>query len=384
MAKRDFYEILGVSKNASPEEIKKSYRKLAVKYHPDKNPGDKAAEEHFKEVSAAYEVLSDPEKRARYDRFGHAGLRGGPGGGFAGFGGIDLEEALRTFMGAFGGGGSIFDDFFGFGGHRRGPERGEDLRYDLEISLEEASAGCTRELSFPRLDFCGDCRGSGAKPGTSRSRCDACGGQGVVEERMQGFFGWQVRRHACPQCGGAGTTAKEACPRCHGEGRVRRKKKMSVKVPPGIETGSRLKIQGEGEAGAHGARPGDLYIVVHVREHDIFQRHGDDILCEVPLGFVTAALGGSVDVPTLGGKVQLTIPAGTQTGRTFRLRGRGMPNVNGMGHGDQYVRVTIETPVDLNEEQKQLLARFAELGGERVHPISSSFFERAKKFFTGS
>lgn len=383
MSKRDYYEILGVGKNASPEEIKKAYRKLAVKYHPDKNPGDKAAEEQFKEVSAAYEALSDPEKRARYDRFGHAGLRGGPGG-FAGFGGIDLEEALRTFMGAFGGGGSIFDDFFGFSGHRRGSERGEDLRYDLEITLEEAAAGCTREFAFPRLDFCADCRGSGAKPGTARSRCGACGGHGVVEERIQGFFGWQIRRRGCPECGGAGTTAKEPCPRCRGEGRVRRRKKMSVKVPPGIETGSRLKIQGEGEAGAHGARPGDLYIVIHVKEHEIFQRRGDDILCEVPLGFVTAALGGTVDVPTLGGTVQITIPAGTQTGRTFRLRGKGMPDVNGSGRGDQYVRVALETPVDLTEEQKKLLARFAELGGERIHPISSSFLDRAKKFFTGS
>lgn len=384
MSKRDYYEVLGVAKNASAEEIKKAYRKLAVKYHPDKNPGDKTSEERFKEVSVSYEVLSDPEKRTRYDRFGHAGLRGEPGGGFGGFGGIDLEEALRTFMGAFGGGGSIFDDFFGVSGHRRGPAHGDDLRYDLEISLEESAAGCTREFSFPRLDFCGDCRGSGAKPGTSRTPCEVCGGHGVVEERVQGFFGWQVRRRHCPQCGGAGTTAKEACPRCHGEGRVRRRKKMSVRVPPGIETGSRLKIQGEGEAGAHGARAGDLYIVVHVKEHELFQRHGDDILCDLPLGFVTAALGGTADVPTLGGKVQLTIPAGTQTGKTFRLKGRGMPNVNGAGHGDQYVRVALETPVGLTEEQRQLLVRFAELGGGRVNPMSSSFIERAKKFFTGA
>ena len=383
MAKRDYYEVLGVAKNATAEEIKKAYRKLAVKYHPDKNPGDKTAEERFKEVSVAYEVLSDAEKRARYDRFGHAGLRGGPGG-FGGFNGIDLEEALRTFMGAFGGGGSIFDDFFGFTAHRHGPARGDDLRYDLEISLEDTAGGCTREFSFPRLDFCGDCRGSGAKPGTSRAGCDACGGHGVVEERVQGFFGWQVRRHPCPQCGGAGTMAKEACPRCHGEGRMRRRKKMSVKVPAGIETGSRLKIQGEGEAGVHGAQAGDLYIVVHVKEHEIFQRHGDDVLCEVPLSFVTAALGGAVDVPTLSGKVQLTIPAGTQTGKTFRLKGKGMPNVNGMGHGDQYVRVSLETPVGMSEEQKGLLRKFAELGGGHVHPMSSSFLERAKKFFTGA
>lgn len=383
MSKRDCYEVLGVARNATPDELRKAYRKLAVKYHPDKNPGDKAAEEKFKEVSAAYEILSEPEQRARYDRFGHAGLRGGAGG-FGGFG-IDLEEALRTFMGAFGGrgGGSIFDDFFGFTHHQSGPDQGADLRYDLEVTLEEAAAGCTREFSFPRLDFCGDCRGSGAKAGTQRVPCDACGGHGVLEERIQGFFGWQVRRHRCTRCGGAGTIAREACPRCHGEGRVRRKKKMSVKVPPGIETGSRLKIRGEGEAGLQGTSAGDLYIVVHVKEHEIFQRHGDDVLCEVPLSFVTAALGGTMDVPTLNGRVQLSIPAGTQTGKTFRLRGKGMPNVNGIGHGDQYVRVSLETPVGLSEEQKALLKKFAELGGERVHPMSSSFLERAKKFFTG-
>ncbi|HOE26620.1 MAG: molecular chaperone DnaJ [Candidatus Aureabacteria bacterium] len=383
MAKRDYYEVLGVARNAAAEEIKKAYRKLAVKHHPDKNPGDKTAEERFKEVSVAYEVLSDPEKRERYDRFGHAGLRGGPGG-FGGFNGIDLEEALRTFMGAFGGGGSIFDNFFGFGGPRRGPARGDDLRHDLEITLEEAASGCTRDFSFPRLDFCGDCRGSGARAGTSRGPCVACGGHGVIEERVSGFFGMQIRRSPCPRCRGEGTTASDPCPRCRGEGRVRRRKKMSVKVPPGIETGSRLKIAGEGEAGAHGARAGDLYIVVHVKEHEIFQRHGDDILCEVPLGFVTAALGGTVDVPTLEGRVRLEVPEGTQTGKTFRLKGKGMPNVNGAGRGDQYVRVMLETPVGMTDEQKALLAKFAELGGERVHPISSSFIERAKKFFTGA
>lgn len=378
--KRDYYEILGVRKNASPDEIKKSYRKLALRYHPDKNPGDKAAEERFKEVSEAYEVLSDAEKRETYDRFGHAGLKGF-GRGFAGFG-VDLEEALRTFMGAFGGG-SIFDDFFGFTERRRGPERGSDLRYDLEITLEEAAAGCSKELAFPRLDACSECGGSGAKGGTSRAVCSTCGGAGYVERRIQSFFGWTVRRYGCERCDGTGTIIEEPCSRCRGEGRVKRKKKISVKVPPGIENGSRLKVSGEGEAGRHGAASGDLYIVVHVSQHELFQRHGDDILCEVPLSFVTAALGGSIDVPTLNGRVGLTIPAGTQTGKTFRLRGKGMPNIDGLGRGDQYVRVVLETPVGLTEEQKALLQKFAELGGEKSHPRSSSFFEKARKFFTG-
>jgi molecular chaperone DnaJ len=262
-------------------------------------------------------------------------------------------------------------------------EQGVDLRYDLEITLEEAAAGSTRELSFPRLDFCPDCGGSGARDGKARAPCAACGGSGFVERRVQGFFGWNVRRYGCAQCEGTGSIIKEPCSRCRGEGRVRRKKKISVKIPAGIENGSRLKIAGEGEAGRHGAPAGSLYIVIHLKEHEIFQRHGDDILCEMPLSFVTAALGGAIDAPTLGGKVSLSIPAGTQTGKTFKLRGKGMPNVNGMGRGDLYVRVNLETPVGLTGEQQELLRRFAALGGEMSHPQSSSFFEKAKKFFTG-
>ncbi|MDD5556168.1 MAG: molecular chaperone DnaJ [bacterium] len=382
-AKHDYYELLGVRRNATVEELKKAYRRLAVRYHPDKNPGDKAAEERFKEVTEAYEVLSDPGKREMYDRFGHAGLRGGAGGP-AGFG-VDLEEALRTFMGAFGGGGSVFDDFFGFTRRHgpRGAERGDDLRYDLEIGLEEAAAGCTKELSFPRLDFCAECRGTGARGGSGRQTCAACGGAGFVERRVQGFFGWTVRRAHCPRCGGSGGIVKDPCPRCRGEGRAKRRKKISLKVPAGVESGSRMKIAGEGEAGRHGAAAGDLYIVIHVREHDIFQRHGDDILCEVPVSFVTATLGGTVDVPTIAGKASLAVPAGTQSGRVFRLRGKGMPNVNGMGRGDQHVRVVVETPVGLTAEQKELLRRFGALGGANTNPGVSSFFEKAKKFFTG-
>jgi len=380
-SKRDYYEVLGVPRNASADALKKAYRKLALRYHPDKNPGDKSAEEQFKQVSEAYEVLSDPHKREQYDHFGHAGLRGGAGG-FGGFG-VDLEEALRTFMSAFGGRGSIFDDFFGFTGRHRGPERGSDLRYDLEITLEEAASGCKKEISFPCLGSCPDCGGSGAKEGTSRVACQACGGAGIVERRVQGFFGWSIQRHECPQCAGAGTIARDPCPRCRGEGRVRRKKKIVVHVPPGVELGSRLQVSGEGEAGAHGAATGNLYIIIHVKEHELFQRHGDDILCEVPIGFVTAVLGGAIDVPTISGKAQLTIPPGTQSGKTFRLRGKGMPNVNGLGRGDQYVKVFLEIPVGITDEQKQLLKKFAELGGERLYPMSSSFFAKAKNFFTG-
>ena len=380
-AKRDYYEILGVKRGASDQEIKKAYRQMALRYHPDKNPGDKSSEEHFKEVTEAYEVLSDTQKRSLYDRFGHAGLKTGVGG-FGGFG-VDLEEALRTFMGAFGGGGSIFENFFGFPTRRRDPERGADLRYDLEITLEEAASGCKKDISFKRLDSCSACGGSGAKEGTSRSTCPTCGGTGVMERRTQGFFGMNITRHPCPHCDGAGTIAEELCPRCRGKGMVKGKKKLAVKIPPGIEMGSRMRVSGEGEAGKHGAPSGDLYIVIHVKEHDIFQRHGDDILCELPLSFVTAALGGSVEVPTIDGKARLKIPEGTQAGKMFRLRRKGMPYIRGLGRGDQYVRVLLETPTKLSEEQKRLLRRFAELGGGRSYPLMTSFLEKAKKFFIG-
>lgn len=377
----DYYKILGVPRDADREALKKAYRSLAVRYHPDKNPGDKSSEEKFKEVTEAYEVLSDPRKRSMYDRFGHGGLKGGPAG-FGGFG-IDLEEALRTFMGAFGGGASIFDNFFGFSGRRRGPERGADLRYDLEISLDEAFTGYTKEISFTRLDFCSGCDSSGAKKGTTRTSCPTCGGSGVIERQVPGFFGLSVSRQACSHCGGSGTIAKEPCPNCGGKGRLKRRKTVLVKVPPGIETGSRMKLSGEGEAGMHGAPAGDLYVIVHVAQHEIFTRHGDDILCEIPVSFVRASLGGTIEVPTLKGTASLKIPAGAQSGRTSRLRGRGMPDVSGLGNGDQYVRIVCETPTHLSKEQKGLLERFAELAGERSYPIRSSFLDKAKKFFTG-
>jgi molecular chaperone DnaJ len=379
--KRDYYEILGVRRSASAVEIKKAYRKLAVQYHPDKNPGNKDAEERFKEVTEAYEVLSEPQKRSMYDQFGHAGIKAGAGG-FGGFA-VDLEEALRTFMGAFGGGGSIFDDFFGFGSRRHEPERGADLRYDVEITLEEAARGCSKEISFSRKDPCATCGGGGAKPGTSRSTCPTCGGAGVLERRVQGFFGWNISRHSCPHCDGTGSIAKEPCPQCRGEGRVKRRKKVTVKIPGGVEIGSRMKIQGEGEAGRRGAGAGDLYIVIHVKQHEIFQRHGDDILCEIPISLVKATLGGHIEVPTLNGKMSLKIPAGTQSHKTFRLRGKGVPNIHGLGRGDQYVRVILETPARLSEEQKQLLRKFAELSGEHSYPMRSSFLQKAKNFFTG-
>jgi molecular chaperone DnaJ len=381
-SQHDYYELLGVKRNASSEEIKKAYRRLAVRYHPDKNPGDATAEERFKEVSEAYEVLSNPRKKEMYDRFGHAGLKGG-GGGFGGFH-VDLEEALRTFMGAFGGGGSIFEDFFGFGGGREQRSRGADLRYDLEITLEEAAMGCKREISFAKLDVCDTCKGRGARSESAHTSCDTCGGHGVIERRVPGFFGMSIARQMCPACDGTGQVIKEPCPRCRGEGRLRRKATVAVNVPAGIETGFRLKLTGAGEAGKRSAHAGDLYVVIHVREHDIFQRHGDDVLCEVPISFAVAALGGQIDAPTIFGKERVKIPAGTQTGRTFRLRGKGMPNIRGMGRGDQYVRVIVETPTKLTEDQKELLGNFARLAGEKTHPLSSSFLKKAKRFFAGT
>lgn len=354
-AKKDYYQILGVPRDADADQIKKAYRKLALEYHPDKNPGNVEAEERFKEISEAYEVLSDPEKRRVYDQYGHEGLRGG-GGGFGGFG-IDLEEALRTFMSAFGGSGSIFDDFFGFGRESADAEaRGSDLRFDLEIEFEEAIFGSHRELTLPIMQECDACHGTGAKPGTRQETCRHCRGRGIIVT-SSGFF--HVRQ-TCPHCGGTGQVISSPCRECGGAGRVRKKTSISVRIPPGVETGSRLRLAGKGEGGVRGGAPGDLYIVLHVKPHPLFKRRDEDIFIEMPIPFHVAVLGGEIEVPTLHGPELLKIPAGTQDGTVFVLRGKGLAGIHGLRNGDQHVRVIVDVPDHLNREQKELLRKFGE------------------------
>lgn len=377
MAKRDFYEILGVPRTASEEDIKKAYRKLAMKYHPDRNHGDdaKAAEAKFKEAKEAYEMLSDPHKRAAYDQYGHAGvdpnMRGGPGGA-EGFGG---------FAEAFG---DIFGDIFGQGrrgGGGRQVYRGADLSYAMEITLEEAAAGKEAQIRIPSWDECDTCHGSGAKPGTQPITCTTCHGAGVVQLR-QGFFSVQ---QTCPQCHGSGKIIPEPCPSCHGQGRIKQQKTLEVKIPAGIDEGMRVRSTGNGEPGMNGGPPGDLYIEIRIKKHDIFERDGDDLHCEVPISFATAALGGEVEVPTLGGSASIDIPEGTQTGKQFRLRGKGIKGVRSSYPGDLYCHVRVETPVKLTEHQRKLLKELDESlkkGGAKHSPTGSSWAERIKNFFT--
>lgn len=369
MAKIDYYKSLGISRDASAQEIKKEYRRIAFECHPDRNPGDKAAEERFKEVSEAYEILSDPRKRATYDRFGHAGLKTA---GFEGSGAFhDPFDIFRSFMGGFGG---IFNM-----GQRPSSGRGADLRYDLELTFREAAFGISREIVFPRMERCPECGGSGAAPGTGFTDCPACGGSGKVNSSAF-FFSFTM---TCERCAGRGRVLEKACRVCRGEGRVEKKRKISLTVPPGVDTGSRLRIVGEGEAGFRGGSAGDLYVVLSVKRSALFERGGKDLLIEVPIGLTRAALGGKVKVPTIAGPDEITIPQGTQSGDVFTLKGKGMPGLDGRGRGDQHVRILVEVPNRLTEKQKELFHQLALLEDEAAHPLRKSFVKKVGKFLGG-
>jgi len=374
MAQRDYYEILGVAKDASDDDLKKAYRRLAMKYHPDRNPDDADAEEKFKEAKEAYEVLSDPEKRAAYDRFGHAGVSGagggGAGGGAEGFGG-------------FGGFSDIFGDIFGdmFGGGRGGgrrAHRGADLRYALDLSLEDAAAGTTVTIKVPSKSECGTCDGSGAKPGTSKSKCTTCGGMGQVR-MQQGFFSVT---QPCPDCGGEGEKIDQPCTDCRGTGFQRQEKNLEVNIPAGVDSGDRIRLSGEGEPGEYGGPRGDLFVEVRLQSHPIFERDGDDLRCEVPISITQAALGDSVTVPTLEGEAKMKVPEGTQSGKTFRLRGKGIKGVRSQRPGDLLCTVRVETPVNLSDRQKELLRELEDEagGGNGSYPQSKSWWDKVRDF----
>jgi len=384
VSKRDYYEILGVTKNASDDQIKKAYRSLALKYHPDRVTDDKKEEaaEKFKEATEAYEILSDSQKRTQYDQFGHQAFQyGSSGGGFSDM--AHAEEVFRSFMEGFGGGGGgIFDDLLGgifggsTGGGRRKSRRGSDLEMSIEISFEEAAFGISKTAVVPRYETCTTCNGEGAKPGTSRKRCSQCDGKGQVMSQA-GFF--SVAR-TCPQCQGEGEVIETPCPECRGRGRVKVERKIDVKIPAGVDTGTRLRITGEGEVGMRGGGRGDLYILIYVKKHPIFMREDNNVLCELPISFTQATLGDEVDVPTLTGNVKMKIPAGTQNGKGFRLRGKGIADIHGYGKGDQLVRIMVEVPTKLSSKQKNLLKEFDESGGGTT-PSINSFIDKIKGAF---
>jgi molecular chaperone DnaJ len=384
-SKRDYYEVLGVERKASLDDIKKAYRRLAVKFHPDKNPGDLTAEEKFKEIGEAYEVLIDDDKRAAYDRFGHAAFAGGTAAaGQRGYGGGGFHDPFDIFREVFGmgaeGGGGIFDQIFGTTGgvrDRSGRQRGSDLRYDLQITLEEAAFGTEKEIELLKHDVCGRCNGSGAEAGSKAMTCPTCQGRGQVVT-SRGFF--QVSQ-TCPRCRGTGQVIDRPCRDCGGDGRVERRSRIKLRIPGGIDDGARLRSSRNGEAGIRGGQPGDLYVVIHVREHEIFTREEDDLFCEVPISFATAALGGELKVPTLQGQALLKVPPGTQSGTQFRLRGYGVTNIDSKTKGDLRVRVLVEVPTRLNSEQRRKLEEFAESCGDDNSPMHKSFFEKAKEFF---
>lgn len=371
-AKKDYYEVLGVNRDASEEEIKKSFKKLAMKYHPDRNPDNPKAEEQFKEAKEAYEILSDDQKRAAYDQYGHAGVDPSMGAGAgAGFGGAGFADAF----------GDIFGDIFGGGrGPRSNVYRGADLRYNMEISLEEAARGTETKIRIPVMTECETCHGSGARPGTSPTTCTTCNGHGQVR-MQQGFFSVQ---QTCPKCHGTGKMVKDPCPTCNAAGRVKQQKTLSVKIPAGVDEGDRIRLSGEGEAGVNGGPTGDLYVVIHLKPHEIFQRDGGNLHCEMPISFTTAALGGEIEVPTLDGSAKMKIPAETQTGATFRLRGKGIKPLRSSDHGDLMVHVVVETPVKLTEKQKELLREFevsTQADSGKHSPRNKSWLDKARAFF---
>ena len=363
-SKRDYYEVLGVSRESAPDDIKKAFRQLALQYHPDRNPDDKRAEERFKEINEAYSVLSDPGKRQQYDQFGHAGPAGQGFGGFGDFSGFGVEDIINDFFGGM----------FGGGGRSR---RGADLRYNLAITFDEAAFGAEKEIVVPRTGSCRDCSGTGARKGTRPERCGACHGQGQVT-MQQGFF--SIRR-TCNRCGGTGQVVKDPCGSCSGTGRVRESRTLKVKIPPGVDSGTRLKLRGEGEAGPAGSASGDLYVALTVKEHPFFVREGSDLFCEVPITFPQAALGTTIEVPTLAGKKNLTIPPGTPSGHDFVMRGEGVAGLNTGRRGNLVIRVLIKVPRKLTKRQKELLAEYQELSEESPGPISRSFFEKVKEIF---
>ena len=374
MAKRDYYDVLGVNKSASAEQIKSAYRKLAIKYHPDKNSGDKDAEEKFKEASEAYHILSNSERKQNYDNFGHAAFNNG-GGGKSGFGNFDFSNSFSD----------IFEDFFGegFGGEGRGrrgrrSNRGSDLRYDLSISLAEAYNGKKQDIKFSTSEKCDTCKGSGSKPGHNPGSCSMCGGHGQVRS-SQGFFTVQ---QTCPQCGGAGEEITHPCSSCNGQGKKQASKRISVTIPKGVDDGTRIRLTGKGEAGSKGGNNGDLYLFVNVHSHELFKRSEENLFFECPISIADAALGSSIEIPTIdGGKAKIKIPAGTQSGKQFRLRGKGMPYMRASDYGDLYVQVNTEVPISLNKKQKELLEKFREIENEKSNPSIKKFFQKAKSFW---
>lgn len=376
-SKRDYYEVLGVDKGASDADIKKAYRKLAKQYHPDVNPGNKEAEARFKEANEAYEVLSDSQKRDQYDQFGHAGMD--PNSGFGGFGGGGAGFD-------FGGIGDIFETFFGGSGgnfgrsgrSRTGPQKGADIKYAMEIGFEEAAFGVERELTVHRMEACATCSGTGAKPGTSPTTCTQCNGTGQIQYKQSTPFGQFVNIKTCDACHGEGKIISNPCTACNGKGKVKKSVKIKINIPSGIDDGQTISLRGEGEPGSRGGPAGDLFVTIRVRAHTLFKRQGNDVVCDIPITFVQAALGAELEVPTLDGKVKYNIPEGTQTGSVFRLKGKGIPYLRGNGRGDQYVKVEIDVPKKLNEKQKALLREFADISGDDVHEQRKGFFDKMK------